>query len=135
MRRVTCGPIVLLTYDPAFRGFWLTDYFPWLIALDETQMPAMDRYAAYFGGSIDIRPVPVPHDCTDGFLCAYWRRPAAYLDPRVRSAISSFRRGFDIAAPLAQLESDLASGAWTERYGHLLVDAERDLGYRLVIAS
>jgi hypothetical protein len=26
----------------------------------------------------------------DGFLYAYWRRPAAYLDPHVRSGSSSF---------------------------------------------
>src|SRR5687768_11354294 len=39
MRRVTRGPVVVLTYDPAFRGFWLADYIPQLFALDEAQMP------------------------------------------------------------------------------------------------
>lgn len=135
MRRVTRGPIVLFTYDPAFRGFWLTDYLPWLITLDEAQMPAMATYPKWFGSKIEVRPVPVPYDCSDGFLCAYWRRPAAYLDPRVRSAISSFWRGHDITGPLAQLKRDLASGAWEQRYGHLLNATELDLGYRIVIAS
>ena len=37
-----------------------------------------------------VEPVMVPHDCTDGFLYAYWRRPAAYLDPRIRKGSSSF---------------------------------------------
>jgi SAM-dependent methyltransferase len=41
MRRVTRGPIVVLTFDPAFRGFWLADYIPVLVALDEAQMPKM----------------------------------------------------------------------------------------------
>ncbi|MET1111991.1 MAG: class I SAM-dependent methyltransferase [Allosphingosinicella sp.] len=78
MRRVTRGPIVLLTYDPGFRGFWLADYFPALVALDEAQMPEMSAYEAWLG-PVTVAPVPIPHDCTDGFLAAYWRRPAAYL--------------------------------------------------------
>src|SRR5688572_9442505 len=40
MRRVTRGPIVILTYDPASRP-WLTDYLPELVALDEGSMPPM----------------------------------------------------------------------------------------------
>src|SRR6185437_2911757 len=43
MRRVTRGPIVLLTFDPAQRP-WLTDYLPDLVALDDVQMPAMSDY-------------------------------------------------------------------------------------------
>ena len=39
MRRVTRDKIVFLTYDPSFRGFWLVDYFPALLTLDEGQMP------------------------------------------------------------------------------------------------
>jgi ubiquinone/menaquinone biosynthesis C-methylase UbiE len=46
MRRVTRGPVVLLTYDPAFRGAWLTDYIPELITLDEAKMPGMADYEA-----------------------------------------------------------------------------------------
>ena len=33
-----------------------------------------------------------PHDCTDGFLGAYWRRPHAYLDADVRGAMSTFTK-------------------------------------------
>ena len=39
MRRVTRDKVVFLTYDPSFRGFWLADYFPALVTLDEGQMP------------------------------------------------------------------------------------------------
>ncbi len=133
LRRVTRGPIVVLTYDPAFRGFWLADYIPALIALDEAQMPRMTDYADWLG-PVEIAPVPIPHDCSDGFLCAYWRRPAAYLDPHVRAAMSSFWKIGDIADGLHRLESDLASGAWEERYGGLLPQDACDLGYRLVVA-
>jgi SAM-dependent methyltransferase len=133
LQRVTSGPVVILTYDPAFRGFWLADYIPELIALDEVQMPAMDLYKQWLG-PVTISPVPIPHDCSDGFLCAYWRRPDAYLDPRVRSAISSFWKVGDVSAALERLAADLRSGAWKERYGKLLEMDTLDLGYRLVVS-
>lgn len=131
MRRVTRGPVVLLTFDPAFRESWLADYIPELIALDEAQMPPLARYEEWLG-PVDITPVPIPYDCTDGFLAAYWRRPAAYLDPRVRAAISSFWAIGDVSPALAKLAEDLESGAWAQRYGHLLERDACDCGYRLV---
>lgn len=131
MRRVTRGPIVLLTYDAAHRGFWLADYIPELVALDEAQMPRMADYATWLG-PVAITSVQIPHDCTDGFLCAYWRRPAAYLDPKVRNAMSSFWAVGDASGALVKLESDLNSGAWGERYADILDLEECDLGYRLV---
>ena len=131
MRRVTRGPIVILTYDPGFRDFWLFDYLPELVALDARQMPGLAEYGRWLG-PVEVTPVPVPHDCTDGFLSAYWRRPAAYLDPEVRAAISPFWALGDIADALVRLECDLQSGAWDARYGHLSDLEERDMGYRLV---
>jgi len=131
MRRVTRGPVVLLTYDATHRGFWLANYIPELVALDEAQMPRMADYAAWLG-PVSITTVPIPHDCTDGFLCAYWRRPAAYLDPKVRNAMSSFWAIGDVSAAIARLESDLNSGAWAEEYADLLDLEACDLGYRLV---
>ncbi|MEO1172723.1 MAG: class I SAM-dependent methyltransferase, partial [Myxococcota bacterium] len=132
MSRVSRGPIAILTYDPSFRGFWLTDYLPELLALDEGQMPPMSLYERCLG-PVDVESVPIPANCTDGFLCAYWRRPGAYLDPRIRRGISSFWKLGDTTAALERLKQDLDSGAWNERYGHLLDRDELDLGYRLVI--
>jgi SAM-dependent methyltransferase len=134
MRRVTRGPIVILTYDPAFRGFWLADYIPELVALDEAQMPGMGDYEKWLC-PVAIAPVPIPHDCTDGFLCAYWRRPAAYLDPEVRAAMSSFWALGDVSGALARLEADLETGAWAERHARLLALDALDCGYRLVVAG
>ncbi len=133
MRRVTRGPIVILTYDPMFRGFWLADYLPDLVTLDERQMPRMTEYERWLG-KIRISPVLIPHDCSDGFLCAYWRRPAAYLDPRARAAISSFWALGDISQALSRLADDLESGAWERRYSDLLRLDSLDCGYRLVVA-
>ena len=134
MRRVTRGRIVIVTYDPSFRGFWLLDYFPELVALDEAQMPRMTDYEAWLG-PLGISPLPIPHDCTDGFLSAYWRRPAAYLDPRIRAAMSSFWAVGDVSEALRRLESDLDSGAWAQRNSELLDLDECDCGYRLVMTK
>lgn len=131
MRRVSRGPVVLLTFDPAHRGNWLTDYLPELIDLDERAMPLMPDYARWLG-SMDVAPVPIPHNCRDGFLYAYWRRPRAYLDPRVRAAISSFWMIGGVEEGLRRLEDDLDSALWHDRYGHLLALDAIDAGYRLV---
>ncbi|WP_119165967.1 class I SAM-dependent methyltransferase [Algihabitans albus] len=131
MRRVTRGPVVVLTYDPAHRGFWLADYIPELVALDEARMPRITDYQKWLG-PLEISTVPIPRDCTDGFLCAYWRRPAAYLDPGVRAAMSSFWALGNISEKLQKLASDLDSGAWAQRYSELLNLDACDLGYRLV---
>ncbi|MCX5345306.1 hypothetical protein [Streptomyces atratus] len=37
-----------------------------------------------------VLPFPIPHDFTDGFQIAYWRRPELYLDLAVRQAGSTF---------------------------------------------
>ncbi len=134
IRRVTRGPVVILTYDPAFHGFWLADYIPELVALDEAQMPWITDYERWLG-PVTITPVPIPHDCTDGFLCAYWRRPAAYLDPRIRAAMSSFWTLGDVSEALNRLAEDLSSGAWADRYSELLDVDACDCGYRLVVTD
>lgn len=131
LRRVSRGPVVILTYDPAFRGFWLTDYLPGLIALDEAQMPELGDYEGALG-PVEISPVLVPHDCTDGFLCAYWRRPEMYLDPLVRQGSSPFWALGDISDQLARLRADLSDGGWDRRYGELRQRDALDCGYRLV---
>lgn len=133
MRRVARGPIVILTYDPAFRDFWLLDYFPELATLDDAKMPKLADYQEWLG-PVDVEPVPIPHDCTDGFLAAYWRRPHAYLDPHIRSGMSSFWKIGDVSGGLDLLKRDLQSGAWDDRYRAWLGKDAADCGYRLVIS-
>ncbi|MBK7162545.1 MAG: class I SAM-dependent methyltransferase [Sphingomonadales bacterium] len=134
MRRVTRGPVVLLTFDRAHRGCWLTDYLPELVTLDEGQMPAMADYARWMG-PVSVSPVLVPHDCSDGFLYAYWRRPRAYLDPRIRQGMSSFWKIEGAEAALERLAEDLESGAWEAKYGDLMGLDQLDTGYRLVVSA
>ena len=134
MRRVTRDKLVFLTYDPMFRGFWLTDYFPALITMDDEQMPQLDEFENWLG-SIEVSTVPIPHDCSDGFLAAYWRRPAAYLDKRVRAAMSSFWALDDVSQGLERLEADIKNGEWAERYSDLLNRQDYDCGYRLITTT
>jgi hypothetical protein len=111
----------------------LTDYLPQLATLDEAQMPQMSDYERWLG-NVRISPLLVPHDCTDGFQYAYWRRPSAYLDARIRSGISSFWAIRDAEAGLSKLARDLDTGEWQRRYSELLALEEYDAGYRLVIS-
>lgn len=133
VRRVTRGRIVLLTFGPSCRP-WLTDYLPALATLDDERMPAMAAYARWLGPG-SVSPVRIPHDCSDGFLYAYWRRPAAYLDPHVRSGSSSFWALPDMDDGLEKLRRDLETGEWGRRYAALLNLDAYDAGYRLVIAN
>lgn len=129
--RVTTQRLVLLTWVGFTEHFWLLDYLPQIKSTDEPLFPSIDQLEAWMG-PVRVVTVPIPFDCTDGFLCAYWRRPEAYLDERIRSAISTFERVQDTEEGLGRLSADLASGVWHERYGDLLKKDEIDFGYRVV---
>jgi SAM-dependent methyltransferase len=134
--RVARDRVVLLTWDAMAAEFWLVqEYFPEFSEVDRPRFPTMEDYGPMFGGRarVEVTTVPVPRDCIDGFLGAYWARPAAYLDPHVRAGISSFSRPGSERG-LQRLAADLASGRWEERYGDLLDKEALDLGYRLVVA-
>jgi SAM-dependent methyltransferase len=133
MRRVARGPVVLLTFDPACRP-WLTDYLPELAVLDDQRMPTLSDLERWLG-PVKVTPVPIPHDCTDGFLYAYWKRPSAYLDSRLRTGSSSFWLMKDAQEGLERLKLDLESGIWERRYADLLQLDDYEAGYRVVVAN
>ncbi len=135
MARVARRRVVVVTWDPSTSGFWLTDdYFPEIFEIDRPLFPSIEDFRRALG-RVEVHPLPIPHDCVDGFLGAYWRRPHAYLDAGVRSAISTFAKLHDLGRGLDRLRRDLEDGSWTRRYGDLLDQPEIDLGYRIVIAA
>ncbi len=135
LARVARDRIVILTWDPATSGFWLVDdYFPEIVEIDRRIFPSIEEFSRALG-RVDVHTLPIPHDCVDGFLGAYWRRPHAYLDASVRSAISTFSKIRAIEAGLTRLRRDLQDGTWERRYGDLLGRREIDLGYRLLVSS
>jgi SAM-dependent methyltransferase len=127
--RVAGGSVLLLTWVGFRQDFWLLDYFPEIARLDKPRFPAIEEYQRVLG-PIESTVVPIPHDCTDGFMCAYWRRPEAYLDADVRNSISTFSLVQDSTPALKRLERDLVSGKWQELYGDLLLLDSFDYGYR-----
>lgn len=139
LRRVARRRILVLTWDQdVFRArFWLVrEYLPEAAALDDVRAVPIDRLVELLGGARQ-EPVPVPHDCVDGFGAAYWRRPHAYLDPRVRAGISLFTQaGDDLITPgLNRLADDLTTGRWHTRHAELLTLDSVDVGYRLLVAD
>ncbi|AEM82687.1 class I SAM-dependent methyltransferase [Streptomyces violaceusniger] len=136
--RIARQRVVIFTWDQAiFRRFWLLDeYLPEVAAFTDTRSVLIDRLIALLGDA-RVETVPIPHDCTDGFGAAFWRRPAAYLDPNVRAGISMLAQtGEEVVLPgLARLSSDLSSGLWHERHADLLDCETLDVGYRLLVAD
>lgn len=138
VRRVTRGRVVVVTADvDVWARCWLVrDYFPEIVELDRGRFASPELVADALGGGV-VEPLLTPHDCTDGFTPAYWRRPEAYLDPRVRAGSSSFAQLGEaaVAEGLRRLERDVGSGAWSERNAELLDLEAFDAGHRLVIAG
>ena len=131
--RVAETKVVILTIDFAsLAHFWLFDYLPELL-VDRDIFPNIGCYENALG-PLETISVPLPEDCRDGFLGAFWKRPRAYLDPNVRQGISTFSKIGNVDSQLARLKSDIDSGAWEERYASLLSLKALDLGYRLLIA-
>jgi SAM-dependent methyltransferase len=135
MRRVTTGPVVVLTFDPeALRTLWLVEYSPELYAAESRRYPLIDSVTAALGPGATSVPVAVPFDCRDGFTEAFYGRPEAFLDPAVRrsqSAWSFVEPDAEVRA-VANLAADLDSGRWDERHGHLRNQPEFIGSLRLV---
>jgi len=125
---------VLLTNDSdVSANFWLFDYFPELLRADRHIFPNIACYENVLG-PLETIAVPIPEDCRDGFLGAYWKRPRAYLDLLFRKSISTFSKIGNVDSQLALLESDIVSGAWEQRYANLMSLETLDVGYRILIA-
>jgi hypothetical protein len=139
LRRVTRRRIVLVTIDVATESdMWLfADYAPQFLANDSAEFPTPGDIGAFLGVPVDVHVVKVPADCTDGMGLAFWSRPEAVLDPGARRATSGFARMDDEEeqAIVERLATDLANGAWDEKYGHLRSLSELDVGLRLLIVE
>jgi SAM-dependent methyltransferase len=138
MRRVARRRLVIFTWYPErVARFWLlAEYLPAAARTDmdlavpvEAILSLLDRPR--------VIPVPLPHDCQDGVAAAYWRRPAAYLDPVVRAGMSALAKTDEdaLADGLARLAADLDSGQWQREHADLLTRDRLDLGYCLIVAD
>jgi SAM-dependent methyltransferase len=137
MRRVTRGPVVILTCDPDLvRTFWLYEYAPEVLDTEARRYPSTAELADALGGEVTVGKVPVPLDCTDGFNEAYYGRPEALLDPAARLSCSAW----SFAGPevhdrfTRELTRDLADGSWDRRYAHLRTQPALD-GSLILVTS
>ena len=134
LRRVARRRVVVFSFDISFyEAAWLTrDY----LTTFRPESMSIEEIASHFGAQ-RIEPVPVPADCRDGFMYAYWKRPRAYLEPYVRDGVSVFRLTpqDEVSAAVEALRADLDSGEWERRNADILELDELDLGYRLLIAD
>jgi hypothetical protein len=97
----------------------------------------VSRIVAALGGAARVDLLPIPLTCVDGFGEAYYGRPEFFLDPGARKANSawSFVPEDEAARSVEQLRTDLASGAWDERHGHLRSSPSFDGALILVVAD
>jgi hypothetical protein len=136
MRRVTRGPVVVLTFDgDALDRFWLADYVPELIEAERRRYPAPDAIGQVLGGGASIRTVPVPRDCLDGFTEAYFARPEAFLAEATRRSQSAWGFVDDGVEDrfVARLRADLETGEWDRRYGALRDQEVFEGSLRLIV--
>jgi SAM-dependent methyltransferase len=129
---------VVVTWDPsvfAERMWLVAEYLPEIYEREATL--ATETVIVERLRSAATRILPVPFDCTDGVLGAYWRRPEAFLDPAVRRASSGIALLDDdiVTRAITRLGDDLANGVWYDRHADLLDRTKLDVGYRLIVAE
>jgi SAM-dependent methyltransferase len=137
LRRVSRGPVVLLTFDrDALDLLWLAEYAPELIATERRRYPAIEHVRSVLGGTSTVHALPIPIDCVDGFTEAYYARPEMFLDPVVRRSQSAWGFIDDAATErtVSRLQADLASGEWDRRFGSLRQQPEFVGSLRLITA-
>lgn len=136
--RVTRQRVVVVTMDVnILNNLWLIqDYLPDALTAGGGGYPPLDQLLDLLPATT-VTPIPVPADCVDGFASAFWARPEAYLDPRLRSGSSPWHQlpSATVHRALEQLQQDLRSGKWDSRHGALRLQSTRDVGLRLITAD
>jgi SAM-dependent methyltransferase len=121
LRRVTSGPVIVMSFDPdAYNNYWTSEYFPELLEAEKLRTPALQLIASGLGGNVQMHAVTVPFDCVDGFQEAYFGRPEAFLEQKVRkcqSAWSFLPDGLEDVL-VNRLRKALESGDWDKKYSY-----------------
>lgn len=137
LRRVTKNQVLIMTFDPeALDNFWNVHYFPELIEVEKARYPTIEFITNTLGGNCDIKSIPIPLDCIDGFQEAFYGRPEAFLEKEVRlsqSAWGFLPEGLEDKLVKA-LADDLHSGEWDKKYGHFRMQPTFTCALRLIIA-
>jgi SAM-dependent methyltransferase len=135
LRRVARHRVVLAYDTRRHTDYWFVrEYVPEIGDLERGRPSAVD--IAHELGADTVTNLLVPWDFTDGVFPAYWRRPAAYLDPNVRRSCSALAQTDPRAVErgIERLSQDLATGRWQERHRDLVALDEWDAGFRLIVS-
>jgi SAM-dependent methyltransferase len=139
LTRVARRRVVILTCDPeAVTAWWLPhDYDPRLPVAMRRGLPPLAELSELLSGRLELRTVPIPARCTDGFVMAFWDRPELVLDRDARRATSAFARvGPEVEKKVVRaLARDLDDGTWDRRHGRVRSLAEFDAGMRLLVVE
>jgi len=138
LKRVAKEKIIILTFDPeALHRFWNAEYFPEVIDVEKQRYPTIQFITDTLGEHCEVWEIPVPLGCVDGFQEAYYGRPEAFLNKKVRDAQSAW--GFipddQQQTIVNRLADDLASGEWDRKYGFYRKLPEFTCALRLVICK
>jgi SAM-dependent methyltransferase len=137
LRRVTKNQVLIMTFDPdVVDNFWNATYFPELIAVEKARYPKIDFIVQSLDGNCEVKSIPIPFDCADGFQEAFYGRPEAFLEKEVRKAQSawSFLENGMEDILVKRLADDLQSGNWDKKYGHFRTEPTYTCALRLIIA-
>ncbi|GAB3871363.1 class I SAM-dependent methyltransferase [Kibdelosporangium lantanae] len=135
LRRIAPRQVVLAYDTRRHTEFWFVrEYVPEIAVLELTRPSAADIATEL--GADSVTPLPLPWDFTDGVFPAYWRRPAAYLDPAVRRSCSALAQADPeaVSRGIRRLRADLESGRWHDEHRDLLALDEWDAGFRLIVS-
>jgi len=137
LRRVSRDKVLILTFDPdALDFFWIASYFREMIEAEKLKFPTMASLVQLLGGSCEVKTIPIPLDCTDGFMEAFYGRPEAFLNPAVRKAQSAWGflpNGLEEKL-VARLQTELESGEWDRKYGYLRTQTQFTGALRLIVS-
>ncbi|HVQ60160.1 MAG TPA: class I SAM-dependent methyltransferase [Solirubrobacterales bacterium] len=137
MRRVARGPVVVFSFDLPALPPWQWELLREPIELELPRFRAIEEVEAGLGGRTRIERIPTPADCADGFFEAFWNRPEALLDPRLRACQSIW----ELLEPgeeeriVERLGAALEAGEWDAAHGHLREQESFDGALRLVVSE
>jgi SAM-dependent methyltransferase len=137
LRRVARGPVVVLTFELDALPAWQQEHLREGLVIERPRFLPIADVAAALGGRTRVEHIPTPADCADGFFEAFWRRPEALLDPKIRASQSMWallEPGVEERI-VARLRAALDSGEWDATHGQLRAMDSFDGSLRLVISE
>jgi ubiquinone/menaquinone biosynthesis C-methylase UbiE len=133
------GPVVVFTMDPReSEQFWFDDYFPEIARHVCKVFPPINEVAGIISRTGKwqtlVKKFPLPPDLADRNMCSAWAKPEMYFDAQMRRNTSGFALTSPIVVErgLKQLQHDLQSGQWDNKYGHLRRRKNFDAGFRFL---